>query len=268
MHDSFGDGWNGGTLDISSNGVNFLSGAYSPWGTDHSVTFDVALPIPQPPPAPPLPPAPHPPPGLPAPTIQSGDYLLTLDSASEPTCCSQHGLAVNPETGPSWPVVTSGGHCGGGLVQTTEEWIDMVTEQSPDDTGYIGICLSDGYYSISYNPAPTSAPTSVTWHLASDDSSCTNVCSAINKTCDSSSLQYSYIQGSGDYAGLYAAFSAAGVTCSSGGSVGGNSGPMLYNGNCYQNEPTTDQQCSAAAVFSSGNRVCPCSGAMSTNRQL
>jgi len=86
----------------------------------------------------------------------SGNYLFTKDPAAEPPCCQQWGLAVKPETGTSWPLVYSGLEgCRGGHTRTAQEWMDSLANSllGGDTYGAEGICLADGYYTISYDPA-------------------------------------------------------------------------------------------------------------------
>lgn len=161
MHDSFGDGWNGGTLDITApSGASFIHGASIGSGSTAASHFDVALPVPLPPSPPPTPPSPPPspfsppsppsPPPPPAPTLRNsmGDYLFTM-STDAPECCSQWGLAAYPDTGYTWPLVSSEGTCSGGMIKTTEEWIDAAPTFN-----VAGLCLADGYYTMSYDPEP------------------------------------------------------------------------------------------------------------------
>ena len=83
----------------------------------------------------------------------SGNYLFTLDPAAEPPCCEQYGLGSSyaQQYGTAWPLVFDGS-CSGGSIKTVQEWLDFATlgwSTSPD-----GLCLADGFYTMSYDPAP------------------------------------------------------------------------------------------------------------------
>ena len=86
----------------------------------------------------------------------SGNYLFTKDPAAEPSCCQLYGLAAIP-VGTAWPLVNKG-NCHGGWAATAQEWMDYLAGwlagcsvcKAEDQ----GICLADGYYTISYDPAP------------------------------------------------------------------------------------------------------------------
>ena len=83
----------------------------------------------------------------------SGNYLFTKDPAAEPPCCQQWGLAAKPE-GSAWPLVYLG-TCNGGETLTAQEWMDSLANQlARGNPNAEGICLADGYYTISYDPAP------------------------------------------------------------------------------------------------------------------
>lgn len=83
----------------------------------------------------------------------SGNYLFTKDPTAEPPCCQQWGLASSyaQQYGTAWPLVFDGS-CSGGSIKTVQEWLDFATlgwSTSPD-----GLCLADGFYTMSYDPAP------------------------------------------------------------------------------------------------------------------
>ena len=90
----------------------------------------------------------------------SGNYLFTKDPAAEPPCCQQWGLASSyaQQTGAARPLVFDGG-CAGGWAATAQEWMDHLANwllgqlSKGVATTAEGICLADGYYTISYDPA-------------------------------------------------------------------------------------------------------------------
>jgi len=86
-------------------------------------------------------------------------YLFTKDPAAEPPCCEQYGLGSSyaQQYGTAWPLVFDG-ECGGGSIKTVQEWLDHATLEWRDDAGDPtspdGLCLADGFYTMSYDPAP------------------------------------------------------------------------------------------------------------------
>ena len=93
----------------------------------------------------------------------SGNYLFTLDPAAEPPCCQQYGLGSSypQKYGVAHPLVSKRGTCGGGRDLTAQEWMDYQANQfeackywwCKPGQGQ-GICLADGFYTISYDPKP------------------------------------------------------------------------------------------------------------------